>query len=236
MNEIMRETLRISEKKDIYGAIALQEKLSSFPAPYGNPSFNWVLGFDAAYVNTKEGEFSVSLCVIVEKDDDALFLRDYFYSVDKVFFPYIPGLFSFREGVGFIRCWERIPENYRKKIGLIVVDGHGIMHPRRMGLASHIGLMTGIPTIGCAKERFLGKYTPPENDIGDYSLVYIEEKPVGIVLRTRRNVKPVWVSPGHLVGIPYLSRIIMGLVKKYRIPFPLRMADILARKIKNSIY
>ena len=150
----------------------------------------------------------------------------------KIKFPYIPGLLSFREGPLFLKTYKKI----KSKPDLIIFDGQGIAHPRKFGIAAHLGLFINIPTIGCAKSKLYGEYTEPEKIKGARSYLFNKEKnKIGIVLRTRTNVKPVFVSPGYLVGIDEAADIIMNCIDKYRIPEPIRFADQAVSEYKKSI-
>lgn len=134
--------------------------------------------------------------------------------------PYIPGLLSFREIPMLLTAWDKL----RKKPDVLVVDGMGIAHPRRLGIASHLGLELGIPTIGCAKSVLIGTYEEPENEPGAYSYMYDKEEVIGAALRTKKNVKPVFVSPGHLITLEESIDIVRRCVMKHRLPEPTRQA------------
>lgn len=140
-------------------------------------------------------------------------------------FPYIPGLLAFREGEILIKLIKKL-----KKVPQITIfDGHGIAHFRRLGIASHIGVVLDIPTIGCAKTILYGTYTLPGENRGDYEYIYDNAEKIGIVLRTKKNTKPIFVSPGHRVDILQSKDIILTCCLKYRIPEPLREAHRLAK-------
>lgn len=138
-------------------------------------------------------------------------------------FPYVPGLLTFREGP----LIEDAMIKLKTRPDLLIFDGQGIAHPRHMGIAAHMGLKLNIPSIGCAKSRLYGEYTEPPPARGSSTpLTDGEGRQIGVVLRTRDNVKPVFVSPGHMVGIEESARIIMSCTGKYRIPVPTREAHI----------
>jgi len=139
-------------------------------------------------------------------------------------FPYIPGLLSFRELPLTLAACEKLsitPD-------LLIVDGQGIAHPRRFGLASHLGLVTDIPTIGCAKSRLCGSYTEPENEPGDYSNLVDKDEIIGAVLRTKHGVKPVYVSIGHKISLDTATGWIINCCRGYRLPQPTRLAHLAA--------
>lgn len=144
-------------------------------------------------------------------------------------FPYIPGLLSFREGPVFVSCFKSV----KIEPDLIIFDGQGIAHPRKMGLATHMGILLDKPTLGCAKELLLGSY---EFDLGkekgSYQLLKDRKGEVlGAVLRTRENVKPVFVSCGYEIDLSTGLKIILSSCKGYRIPEPLRIAHMEAHRI-----
>jgi deoxyribonuclease V len=137
-------------------------------------------------------------------------------------FPYIPGLLSFREIPSLLKAWEKL----KIKPDLICVDGVGIAHPRRMGIATHLGLVLDIPTIGIAKSVLVGVYEEPELTQGSTSLLVdpTTKERIGTVLRTKQNVKPVFISPGYKITHEDAERIVRVCMGKYRIPEPTRIA------------
>lgn len=139
-------------------------------------------------------------------------------------FPYIPGLLSFREIPALVACLERVETPF----DVMLCDGQGIAHPRRLGLASHLGLMLDLPTIGCAKSRLLGVHDEPGVERGAFAPLYDRGERIGSVLRTRDDVKPLYVSPGHRVDHPSSRRITLACATRYRLPEPTRLADIAA--------
>ena len=140
--------------------------------------------------------------------------------IDKTNFPYIPGYLGFREVPALIKAWEQIPQ----KPDLIVLDGQGITHPRRMGIASHFGLLTNSPAIGCAKNMLYGKYSPLGLEKYSNSPIINNNEKLGYALRTKDNVKPVFISPGHKVSVEDSLEFITPCILKHRIPEPTRIA------------
>ncbi len=137
-------------------------------------------------------------------------------------FPYVPGLLSFREIPVLVQAIERLA----MPPDLILVDGHGIAHPRRIGVATHLGLVVGIPTIGCAKKRLTGRVVPPGIEAGAMTEL-VDEKTgevIGAVVRTRTGVKPMFISPGHLMDLPTALRHVLHLSRGFRLPEPTRRA------------
>lgn len=138
-----------------------------------------------------------------------------------VTFPYVPGLLSFREIPVLVPAFERLQHTP----DLVVVDGQGMAHPRRFGLASHLGLLLGLPTIGCAKSRLTGHFVDPGERAGSVSpLLDAGEERIGAVVRTRSGVKPVFVSVGHLIGLDAAIAWVLRLTRGLRLPEPTRLA------------
>jgi deoxyribonuclease V len=138
-------------------------------------------------------------------------------------FPYIPGLLAFREGPAVLAAWRQL----RTKPDLLVFDGQGIAHPRGMGMASHMGLWLKRPSIGVAKSRLYGRHAVPGPLRGDSAELRDEHDPartIGTVLRTRTGVKPVYVSPGHLIDLQHSVEIVLQCCTHYRLPAPTRLA------------
>ena len=141
---------------------------------------------------------------------------------DVIPFPYIPGLLSFREIPMLLKAWEKLKE----KPEVLMVDGIGIAHPRRFGIASHLGLILSIPAIGVAKSVLTGHCEEPGNEPGDTSpLIDLKTgETIGMALRTKRNVKPLFISPGHLITLEESVDRVMRCVRKHRLPEPTRFA------------
>lgn len=140
-------------------------------------------------------------------------------------FPYVPGLLSFREIPSLLEAWRKL----RRRPDLILCDGQGIAHPRGFGLASHLGLVLGVPTIGCAKSPLFGRFEEPGPNRGDEArIVDPKGRTIGSVLRTRDRTRPLYVSVGHLVSLRKAVSIVLSCAGRYRIPEPLRRAHRLA--------
>ena len=138
-------------------------------------------------------------------------------------FPYIPGLLAFREIPAILAAWDRLAP----KPDLLLIDGQGIAHPRGMGIASHLGLWLERPTIGVAKSRLYGNHAEPGPKRGDRSPLFDERAPakiIGAVLRTRPGVKPLYISPGHLIDLDHSLQFVLDCVTQYRLPEPTHWA------------
>jgi deoxyribonuclease V len=145
-------------------------------------------------------------------------------------FPYRTGLLSFREVPILTAACRRL----RHLPDLLLVDGQGIAHPRGLGLASHLGLVLDRPTLGVAKSRLLGEYTEPDEAAGSRTPLIWQGKEVGLVVRTRTGVRPLYVSSGHRCSLRETVAIVLGCLKGYRLPEPLRRADWLSRRLRET--
>jgi deoxyribonuclease V len=209
-------------------AIELQKKLASkvrFTALKKNPKL--IAGTDCAFTADKK---KIVGCVVV-LEYPQMNIAEIEHAVRKVTFPYIPGLLSFREAPVCLDAVEKI----KHEPDLFMIDGQGIAHPRRLGLAAHLGLFFNKPTIGCAKSRLTGTYEMPAAAKGSYSYLCDGDELIGAVVRTRSRVKPVFVSVGHKCSLDDAISFVIGCAKRYRIPEPTRLADIEVGKIKARI-
>jgi deoxyribonuclease V len=145
--------------------------------------------------------------------------------------PYVPGFLSFREVPTLLKAFRAL----RSEPDLILFDGQGVAHPRRMGLAAHAGLVLDKPSIGCAKSRLFGDHRELGGSRGSYQhLVAPEGDVIGAAVRTRANVRPVYVSIGHRIDLETSMRFVLALAPKYRIPEPLRVADRISRERRGD--
>jgi len=147
----------------------------------------------------------------------------------KLTFPYIPGLLSFRESPVCIAAVEKL----KREPDAFIIDGQGLAHPRRFGIAAHLGLFFDKPTLGCAKSKLFGSYQEPAPEKGAYSPLKDSEEVIGAVVRTRANVEPVFVSVGNKCLLKDAIEITLAWTTKYRIPEPTRLAHQLVGKIKT---
>jgi len=148
---------------------------------------------------------------------------------DKVRFPYIPGLLSFRELPVLLKALKRLKTDPE----LILCDGQGIAHPRGLGLASHLGLLVDRATVGCAKSRLVGAFSEVGQQKGSYAPLWYKEQMVGAVLRTRRGVKPLFISPGNRITLDESVKIVLECCSKYRMPEPTRQAHLLVSGLRR---
>ncbi len=211
------------EQADLETLAKLQERLASRLElkKYVKP-VNLVGGADCGYDKKKE-RIGASVVILRLPDFEIVETSQ---AIQKVKFPYVPTFLSFREGPVFFDAFRKV----KKKPEVTFFDGNGIAHPRRMGLASYVGVLLGIATIGCAKNPLYPFLLPPE-DRGAYtSLLNDKQEKVGVCLRTRTGIKPIFVSPGNRTDIASSIEIVLSCTK-FRIPEPLRAAHRLSREI-----
>lgn len=210
-------------------AIKLQRKLAnSVLLQPLSLDFSVLAAADLAYV--KEADSYVAVVVTFSWPD--LKQLEIVSHVGKVRFPYIPGLLSFREVPPVFEACQRLKE----KPEVFLCDGQGIAHPRGLGLASHLGLLLDIPTVGCAKTRLCGYHEKLGTEKGARTLLYFDNRVVGMVLRSRTGVKPLYISPGHRADIESSVRLVEKCLGKYRIPEPLRVAHREATQLARRIF
>ena len=205
---------------DYHSAVALQDRLRKRIIIRPLPArIKLVAGADISY--DKHSDRMHAGIVVMSLPD--LHVVEQQTATRRVAFPYIPGLLTFREAPALLEAFRLL----RVRPDVVILDGQGIAHMRGIGLASHVGLLLGIPTVGCAKSRLVGEHREPGPTRGRRSALRYEGRIVGSVLRTRDNVKPVYVSPGHLSDIPSSVRLILRCARSYRLPEPTRAAHIL---------
>ncbi|MFF9568975.1 endonuclease V [Streptomyces sp. NPDC014685] len=210
---------------DEAGARAIQETLRArlvLDEPGPPPGTGRVTGVDVAY----DDERDVVVAAAVVLDGATLDVLAETTAVGRVTFPYVPGLLAFREIPTVLTALEALPVDP----GLVICDGYGLAHPRRFGLASHLGVLTGLPVIGVAKNPFTFSYEQPGPRRGDWSPLLDGEEEVGRALRTRAGVKPVFVSVGHRTGLDNACAHTLWLARDFRQPETTRRADALCRK------
>ena len=206
-------------------AMALQTKLSARVIRISRikrDDIVKVAGVDTAY---RKG---TAYAAVVVMNLSGLKILEEAVAAKPVRFPYVPGLFSFREGPVILEALDKL----KTAPDLLMLDGQGVAHPRRFGIASHIGLMTDIPAIGCAKSRLVGDYKEPPLTRGGISYLTDGSETIGTVVRTRPGVKPIFVSIGHLMDLNDSIQIVLKSCRGYRLPEPIRRAHHLSQNQK----
>ncbi len=181
-----------------------------------------VAGLDVSY---EAGTLRVA-AVAIAMDSRTLEVREISTAHGEVHFPYVPGLLAFREVPILLEALE----NLSCQPDVLVCDGYGIAHPRRFGLASHVGVLTGLPSFGVAKSPFVGTFVEPAKQRGEWSPLTEGGETLGRVLRTQTGIRPVFVSVGHRISLDQATDLTLTLSPRYRIPEVIRQADILSRE------
>jgi deoxyribonuclease V len=143
-------------------------------------------------------------------------------------FPYVPGLLSFREAPSLLEAWDRL----KTRPDVLMLDGQGIAHPRRFGIACHTGVWLDLPTIGCAKSILVGRHGELGIEAGSQAALIDRGEQVGVALRTKSKVAPVYVSPGHLIDLPSAVDLVLRSTRKYRQPEPTRQAHLMVNRMR----
>ena len=191
--------------------VQLGERAVLSPLP---PEPATVAGID---VSIKEGK---AIAAVVVLSYPELAPVDAALAEVEVSFPYVPGLLAFREGPAVLAALEGLagaPD-------ILLFDGQGYAHPRRMGLATHLGVLVDVPSVGCAKSRLVGSYDEPAERKGSWTALREGEELIGAVVRTRDRVRPVFVSPGHRADVGTAVSLVLGCARTYRLPEPIRWA------------
>lgn len=152
-------------------------------------------------------------------------------AVERLRFPYVPGFLSFREGPAIYRALLGL----RQKPDLLLVDGQGIAHPRKLGIATYLGIILDTPSIGCAKSHLVGEFRMPARQQGSCCQLRHKGEIVGYVLRSRTGVCPIFISPGHLVNHQDALDLVRKCLRGFRVPEPLRQAHQLTQKLKQAV-
>lgn len=199
----------------------IQERLRSAVVTVDDlDAVKFVAGTDVAFEDDKR----ITRGAVAVLSWPGLELLEHFVARRPTSFPYVPGLLSFREIPVLLDALAGI----RTSPDIVLCDGQGIAHPRRFGLASHLGVVTGLPTIGVAKSRLVGVHGPVPDEKGGWTPLTDGDEVIGAVLRTRRGVRPLYVSIGHRVSLPTAVRFTLGCVTRYRLPETTRWADRIA--------
>ncbi|MDH5543533.1 MAG: deoxyribonuclease V [Nitrospinota bacterium] len=198
-------------------ASAIQKKLAAtlkFIPP--ERKIRLVAGAD---ISSKKGDDRLYASVVVLRIPEMEIIESR-SAVLKAEFPYLPGFLAFREVPVLCKAFEKL----NNTPDAVICDGHGIAHPRGLGLASHLGLFLELPTVGCAKNLLVGEFDAVGNERMEWSELRVNGEGAGAVLRTRTGVKPLYVSPGHLMDIGSSVRLVEVCLTRYRLPEPTRLA------------
>ncbi|WP_140985351.1 deoxyribonuclease V [Asticcacaulis tiandongensis] len=214
----------ITWPKDAAEAIAIQQSLRQ-QVRIGADDVPWglIAGIDVSYDITN----NLTRAVVVVLDAVTLtpVVPPVATQIDTQF-PYVPGLLSFREIPAILKALSYV----EVRPDILMVDGHGIAHPRRLGIAAHLGVLMDMPSMGVAKKRLTGKYEEPALEKGSMSPLIHREEQVGMVLRSKDRIKPLFVSPGHRLSLVQSVAVVKACLTKYKLPEPTRLADAISKK------
>ncbi len=204
----------------------LQERLRARVRLEGGPRrLRLVAGADLAY--SGDGSRAWAAVVLVSLPDGAVV--ETATAAGRPRFPYVPGYLSFREGPLLLRAFARL----RRRPDLCLFDAHGVAHPRGFGLASHMGVLLDLPSVGCAKSRLVGEHSEPGMRRGDWTPLELDGRVVGAVLRTRDATRPMYISQGHRIGLPQAIRSVLRTTR-LRVPEPIRLAEQVVNRLKRE--
>lgn len=212
---------------DYHEAVAIQERLRGRIVRRGSPrKVRTVAGADVSYEKS-DNRFHAAVVVMGFPQLDVV---EEVSAAGTATFPYIPGLLTFREGPILTQAFEKL----QNTPDLVIFDGQGIAHPRGFGLAAHMGLLIDLPSIGCAKTRLCGEHDEPASAASSTSPLHDHGRVIGRVVRTRENVKPVFVSIGHRIGLRSAVAWVLKTCRGYRLPEPTRHAHILVNRLRRK--
>jgi deoxyribonuclease V len=169
--------------------------------------------------------------VVYDKIDRVIVARTHL--TEECTVPYIPGYLSFREAPALLRLLADL--RHKRPFEALLIDGQGYAHPRRCGIATHIGVELDLPTVGVAKSRLIGTHDEVGSSVGSFVPLIDKSEPIGIVLRTRANVRPLFVSIGHRIDLESARRLVLSCLDRHRLPTPTREADREAAILKQRI-
>jgi deoxyribonuclease V len=201
--------------------LALRKKIRIEPL---DPLPRFIAGADAAFSEDKQKVLAAA--VVYDRIEKRIV--EIAHAVRPIEFPYIPTFLSFREGPAVLEAVG----NLKHEWGVICFDGQGYAHPRRCGLATHMSILLDRPGVGIAKSRLIGTFDEPAKSAGSSSPLMHGDEQIGLVLRTRAGVKPVFVSIGHRIDLKSAARLAMACRDRFRIPEPTRRADMEVRRLK----
>lgn len=208
-------------------AIQIQETLRDHLILSGDPGeVSLVAGADASYM---KGSDVIHAVVVVLRYPD-LTVVERVFATAVTGFPYIPGLLAFREGPALIEAFRRV----RSEPDVLFFDGHGIAHPRGLGIASHMGLLLDRPAIGVAKSLLTGSAAKPGFMRGSMTPVLRDGETIGMAVRTKEGTKPVYVSVGHRISLEAAVDLVLATARGYRLPEPTRQAHLLSNAVRKE--
>ncbi len=191
----------------------------------------YVAGVDTTFLNPYENPTKALSCITVVdiKNFDVV---ETVYGEKEIDFPYIPTFLAFRELPSIMEAYKKLTST----VDIFIIDGQGILHPRKMGIASHFGVITQTVSIGCGKSHLYGYYKEPENKDMAFDYIYGKnDKKLGYVLRVKKNTKPIFISPGNNISIESSLYVIIKSINKYKLPIPVKYAHNNLSKLRKKL-
>lgn len=217
---------QVSPREAIDIQLRLKKRINLKPSFHQLSQIKTLASFDVAYDLDKKEVYGGGLLFFFPE----LKIIEKSLAKRKLTFPYIPGLLTFREGPVILDAYKKL----KRKPSLLLFDGQGIAHPRRMGEATHLGMILNKPSIGCAKSNLFGYYRYPKEAKGSISFIFEKKgEKIGAVLRTKEGVKPVFVSPGFKISLNLAIEVILTCARGYRLPEPIRLVHQFVEKEKS---
>ena len=220
-NDPQRWSFQVEQWKQVQRDLAARMVVAPL-----NPLPRFVAGADCAFSPDKSTAFAAA--VVYDRVEHRIV--EVAHAAEPVGAPYVPGYLSFREGPAVLSVLRRLKHEY----GVVCFDGQGYAHPRRCGLATHMAVTLGVPGIGVAKSRYIGTFAEPAREAGSASLLMDKGEQIGVVLRTRTGVNPLFVSVGHRVDLPSAVALVLDCCQ-VRVPEPTRQADAEVALLKKRI-
>ncbi len=213
-------------------AIEIQKSLVKRIIRRGDSNARLIAGIDCSFEKTTAdatNRGTIYAAIVIWDRQSGMTVEEAF-SVMSATFPYVPGLLTFREGPAVLAAWSTL----KTKPDAAIFDGHGIAHPRGIGIASHLGLWLDLPSIGCAKSRLCGEAEDPALEAGSQSALHLEGRLIGTLVRTRSNVKPVYISIGHKICLEAAVELALTCCRGYRLPEPTRLAHLAGNRFRTT--
>ncbi len=217
LQKLKKEQIKLSKKLKIKDKIPVEK-------------INIVAGVDVTFTDIWKNP-TIGIACITVLDIRRFETLETVYAEESVDFPYIPTFLAYRELPVILKAYKKL----KTKPDAFIIDGMGIIHPRKMGIASHFGVITDTVSIGCGKSKLTGEFEQPENRKFAYRPVYVDGELRGYVLRTRKNANPVFVSPGNNISVESSLKVVIRSVKDYKLPEPTRLAHLNLQKYRKSL-
>lgn len=219
ISQLHRWSVSIEKAKQIQLELIEKIRLEKLSA-----EIRFIAGADVSYAS----DDNISFAAITILKYPEMEIIEQTHAIGRVTFPYVPGYLTFREAPVLLKAFEKtsvVPD-------LVLFDGQGIAHPRRMGIATHLGIILAVPTIGCAKSILCGEFAEPLPAKGNWAELSYKDQQIGAVVRTRDRVKPVFVSPGFKITFDEAVQWTLATVSGYRIPEPIRQSHLAVNQLR----